>query len=94
MDSYFMFQLVIREMNRLGMLVDLAHVSPDVMADALNVSQAPVMFSHSSAYGVCPHPRNVPDDVLLKLVRPTHHIAIQMRTCMTFERSRKRTEAS
>ena len=87
-------QLVIREMNRLGMFVDLAHVSADVMRDALNVSRAPVMFSHSSAYGVCPHPRNVPDDVLLKLVRPTHHIAIQMRTCMTFERSRKRTEAS
>lgn len=59
----------IREMNRLGMMVDLAHVSPNTMRDVLRVARAPVIFSHSGAYGVEKHLRNVPDDVLKALAR-------------------------
>jgi membrane dipeptidase len=58
---------VVREMNRLGMLVDLAHVSPDVMAQALDVSEAPVIFSHSSCRALTDVPRNVPDAILGRL---------------------------
>jgi membrane dipeptidase len=60
---------VVREMNRLGMLVDLAHVSPEVMADALDVSDAPVIFSHSSCRALADVPRNVPDAILRRLSR-------------------------
>src|SRR5262245_45893681 len=58
---------VVKEMNWLGMLVDLSHVSPDTMDDAIRVSEAPVMFSHSSSRAVNDVPRNVPDNILQKL---------------------------
>ena len=58
---------VVAEMNRLGMMVDCAHVSADAMHDVLDVSTAPIVFSHSNARALCDHPRNVPDDVLDRL---------------------------
>lgn len=68
--SFFLslkFQTVIKEMNRLGMIIDLSHSSHQTSLDALETSEAPVIFSHSSAFGKCNSTRNVQDD-LLKLV--------------------------
>ncbi|KAJ5762576.1 uncharacterized protein N7511_005958 [Penicillium nucicola] len=73
---------LVGEMNRLGMIVDLAHVSAETMRDVLGAgksewigSRAPVIYSHSSAYALCPHPRNVPDDIL-ELVREKNSLVM------------------
>lgn len=67
---------MIQEMNRLGMMVDLSHVSRQTMLDALKESKAPVIFSHSSSYSICNNTRNPMDDVLLKLVNNFYRIKL------------------
>lgn len=59
----------VKEMNRLGLMVDLSHVSKQTMHDVLDITEAPVIFSHSSAFSLTPHPRNVPDDVLVRVAK-------------------------
>ena len=68
-------QEIVVEMNRIGMLADLSHVTPDVMRQVYDISDAPLFFSHSSARGLCDHPRNVPDDVL-DLVKDSNGIVM------------------
>ena len=67
-------KLIIKEMNRLGMLVDLSHVAKQTMIDVLTITRSPVIYSHASAYTVCNHVRNVQDDVLELVVCLNLHL--------------------
>ncbi|HEX7421312.1 MAG TPA: dipeptidase, partial [Thermoanaerobaculia bacterium] len=86
-------RLVIAEMNRLGMLVDLSHVAPKTMNDVLDIAGAPVIFSHSSARAITDHARNVPDDVLRRLKENDGVVMVSFVPTFSSEKARARDAA-
>ncbi|HVR38443.1 MAG TPA: dipeptidase, partial [Thermoanaerobaculia bacterium] len=84
---------VIAEMNRLGMLVDLSHVAPKTMHDVLDIAAAPVIFSHSSSRAITDHPRNVPDDVLVRLKEKDGVVMVSWVPTFSSEKVRARDAA-
>jgi membrane dipeptidase len=85
---------VVREMNRLGMIVDLAHVSAGTMRDALDASEAPVMFSHSGARALVDHPRNVPDSILARVPKNGGVVMVPFVTAFTSKAVKADDDAS
>jgi len=83
-------QKVVHEMNRVGMLVDLSHVSSDVMRQVLDVTYAPVMFSHSGARSICSNPRNVPDDVLERIPEIGGVVMVNFYSCFVIDDCREK----